>query len=81
VTYEATEKEKSSRCFRRSLFVVQDMRAGDLFTETSLRSIRPGYGLPTERLADILGRRAACDLKRGTPLTWDAIAGRPAAQR
>lgn len=75
VTYDATEKEKSSRSFRRSLFVVEDMHAGDVFTESNLRSIRPGHGLPTKHLGDFLGRRAACNLKRGTPLTWEAVAG------
>jgi pseudaminic acid synthase len=74
VSYEATEKETESRAFRRSLFVVQDMRAGEPFTEQNLRSIRPGFGLHTRYLSEVLGRHARCDIERGTPLAWDLIA-------
>jgi pseudaminic acid synthase len=73
VSYEVTEKEQASRVFRRSLFVVQDMKAGGVFTEDNVRSIRPGHGLHTRHLDDILGRRAACDIERGTPLTWNVV--------
>ena len=59
VSYRVTDKEQASRVFRRSLFVVQDMTAGDVFTEDNVRSIRPGYGLHTRYLGEILGRRAA----------------------
>jgi sialic acid synthase SpsE len=64
------EKESASRVFRRSLFVVEDMKAGEEFTARNLRSIRPGYGLPPKHLGEILGRRAKRDLSRGTPLQW-----------
>ena len=77
VSYEASEKEKSSRSFRRSLFVVADVRAGERFTENNVRSIRPGYGLPTKHTAEVMGRCAARDLKRGTPLAWDMLANQP----
>lgn len=70
VRYEPTEKEMASRIFRRSLFVVKDMKAGEVFTEENVRSIRPGYGLPPKYLPEILRRRAARDLAKGTPLTW-----------
>lgn len=70
VTYEATEKEKSSRSFRRSLFVVQDMQAGDVFTESNLRSIRPGYGLHPRYFNDFIGRAASRAISAGTPLAW-----------
>ncbi len=80
VTYEASEKEKASRCFRRSLFIVQDIKAGDIFTEENVRSIRPSYGLPTKHVVDILGRCATRDLKRGTPLTWDMLTSEPATE-
>jgi len=65
--------ESNSRVFRRSLFVVRDVRRGDFFTAENVRSIRPGHGLHTRYLADVLGRRAACDVERGTPLTWELV--------
>lgn len=75
VRYEVTEMEKASRVFRRSLFVVKDVRAGDKFTKENVRSIRPGYGLHTRYFGEILKRRASKDLKRGTPLDWNHIQG------
>jgi len=80
VRYEVTKREKASRVFRRSLFVVQDMKAGEVFTERNVRSIRPGYGLPTRYLEQILGRRAAQDIERGTLLSWRLVAGECAVQ-
>jgi N-acetylneuraminate synthase len=68
------ERERPSRAFRRSLFVVQDMQAGDPFTEESVRSIRPGDGLAPKHLPAVLGRRAAREIQRGTPLSWNLIA-------
>lgn len=76
VCYEATEGEKASRGFRRSLFVVKDMEAGEEFTRDNVRSIRPGYGLAPKHLGVILGRRAGTDIARGTPLTWDIVGAR-----
>ena len=73
VRYEATEHEAAGRAFRRSLFVVADMKAGDVFTEKNVRSIRPGHGLAPELLPEVLGRRAAKDIARGTPLTCDML--------
>lgn len=73
VNYELTNSEAASRVFRRSLFVVEDVRVGEVFTEKSVRSIRPGHGLPPKHLDDVLGRRAARDIVRGTPLTWELI--------
>ncbi len=73
VNYEVTPREAASRVFRRSLFVVEDMRAGDVFTERNVRSIRPGYGLPPKHLPEVLGRRASRDIERGTPLSWDLV--------
>lgn len=73
VSYEATERESASRAFRRSLFVVEEVKAGEAFTALNIRSIRPGYGLPVKHLPEILGRRAVRDLARGTPVTWDML--------
>jgi len=70
VTYGFSEREAESRVFRRSLFVVQDLKAGDVFTSDNVRSIRPGYGLHTRYLEHIIGRCASRDISRGTPLSW-----------
>jgi len=73
VSYELTEKQKRSRRLARSLFVVRDVRKGEVFTEENVRSIRPGYGLHPKHLKDIIGRRARFDIGAGTPLTWEMI--------
>jgi len=73
VQYEVSEKEAISRRFRRSLFVVEDIAAGQKFTNRNVRSIRPSDGLHPRHLREVIGRTAAQDLKRGTPLSWDII--------
>lgn len=73
VNYERTEGEKGNIVFRRSLYVVRDMAAGEPFTAETVRSIRPGYGLPPKHLPDVLGRGAARPIKRGTPLDWSMV--------
>ena len=73
VSYGPTPDEQRSRVFRRSLFLVRDVRAGDVFTAENIRSIRPGHGLPPKFLHEVIGRRAACDAERGTPVTWELI--------
>ncbi len=73
VSYELTEKTKKSREFSRSLFVVNDIKAGEVFTEDNVRSIRPGFGLHPRHLKDILGKRSTKDIGRGTPLSWDMV--------
>jgi pseudaminic acid synthase len=73
VCYGVTEREKPSRVFRRSLFVVKDTKAGEVFGDENVRSIRPGNGLPPKFLKEVLGRHASRDLKRGTPLDWTAL--------
>jgi N-acetylneuraminate synthase len=73
VRYEASPEERKSRGFRRSLFVVADVATGERFTEENLRSIRPALGLHPRYLEDVLGRRAARDIERGTPLSWDLV--------
>jgi pseudaminic acid synthase len=73
VHYGVGEREAQSRVFRRSLFVVKDMKTGEVFTDENVRSIRPGYGLPPKYLPEILGRRAARDIEKGTPLRWNLV--------
>lgn len=73
VRYEVSKQEAKSHVFRRSLFVVKDMKAGEGFTEENVRSIRPGYGLHPRHLKDILRRRAARDIRQGTPLQWELM--------
>lgn len=74
VHYGLQPDEEVSRVFRRSLFVVQEMAAGDPFTPDNVRSIRPGHGLHTRYLEEVLGRRASQSIARGTPLAWDYVA-------
>jgi pseudaminic acid synthase len=73
VSYGPTEAEKKSIQFRRSLYIVQDLKAGDKLTRESLRAIRPGLGLPTKYLEQVLGRPVSRDVKRGVALTWDVF--------
>jgi pseudaminic acid synthase len=73
VHFGVSEKEEASRIFRRSLFVVKEVKRGELFTASNVRSIRPGNGLHTRHLGDVLGKRAARDVERGTPLSWDLV--------
>ena len=74
VNYAVSPNESKNRMFRRSLFVVQDVKTGEPFTEENLRSIRPGNGLHTRHLPEVLERKAAQDIKRGTPLKWEHVA-------
>lgn len=74
VRYEVSEQEAKTHVFRRSLFVVKDMKAGEVFTQENVRSIRPGHGLHPRHLKDVLGRGAVQDIKRGTSLNWNLIA-------
>jgi N-acetylneuraminate synthase len=73
VYFGLSDKEEASRVFRRSLFVVEDVKRGEIFTAGNVRSIRPGYGLHTRHLSEVLGKRATCDIERGTPLSWDLV--------
>lgn len=73
IQYGATEAEQNSLQFRRSLYVVQDVSAGDVLTKDNLRAIRPGLGLPPKYLELLLGRTVKQALKRGTPLRWDQL--------
>lgn len=73
VSYGPTEKERASLRFRRSLYVAQDMRAGEVFTRQNLRAVRPGLGLPPKYYDTFLGRRVNRDVKQGTPVGWDLL--------
>lgn len=75
VKYGASREEAKSRVFRKSLFIVRDIKKGEILTSSNIRSIRPGYGLHPRHLNEVLGRRAASDLIKGTPLAWDLITG------
>ncbi len=73
IRYGATEGEKPSLKFRRSLYVVKEMHADEPFTAENVRSIRPGYGLAPKYLPLVLGKRAARAIRRGSPLQWNLI--------
>lgn len=73
VSYVLSDKMKSNREFSRSLFVVKDMKKGDIITEDNVRSIRPGFGLHPKYLKEILGKRINKDLKKGTPFKLEFI--------
>jgi N-acetylneuraminate synthase len=75
VSYEASEREQASRVFRRSLFVVEDIKAGEMFTDRNVRSIRPGCGLLPKWLPRVLGKRSGMSIARGTPLDGSMVIG------
>lgn len=71
--FEHSAGVKRSRTFARSLFVVENIKKGELITERNIRSIRPSNGLPPKFLKDLLGKKAKSDIEKGTPLSWDLI--------
>lgn len=73
VSYGMTEGEKQSIQFRRSLYIVKDLKAGDVLTADNVRAIRPGMGLPTKYLEQVLGKTVKQDVRRGTGLDWGLI--------
>ncbi|MGL5335665.1 MAG: pseudaminic acid synthase [Enterovibrio sp.] len=73
VNYERTEAEKGNVKFRRSLYVVKDIKAGEILTHDNVRSIRPGFGLAPKYLEQVLGQTAKVDIKRGTPLAYQYL--------
>jgi pseudaminic acid synthase len=72
-SFGPTEREQSSKIFRKSLFVVENIRAGEAFTSINVRPIRPGAGLPPKHYEEVLGKKATRDLERGTPLDWTMV--------
>ena len=73
ISYDISEQEKNSLMFRRSLYIVEDLKACDIITEKNIRSIRPGKGLPPKYFEAVTGLRVTKDVKRGTPLSWDIL--------
>lgn len=73
VSYGPTEKEKKSLVFRRSLYLAEDVKAGDRLTRENMRAIRPGYGLPPKYYDLLLGKRIVCDAPKGTPISWEMV--------
>lgn len=73
VTYELTQKQTREREHTRSLFVAQDMKAGEVFTAENLKSVRPGCGLHTMYYEELLGKRIKADAKLGTPMSWELV--------
>lgn len=73
VTYDLTDKQLAEREHSRSLFIAQDMKAGDQFTPENLRSVRPGFGLHTKYYDQLLGKKIARDVSMGTPMAWELV--------
>lgn len=73
VTYELTEKQRNSREHSRSLFVVEDVKKGEMFTKENVKSIRPGFGLSPKYYESIIGKKASKDIERGEPLNWTMV--------
>lgn len=73
VSYGPTDEEKKSMKFRRSIYIVKDLKAGDVLTRDNIRVIRPGYGMAPKYLEKLLGKKVAKELKAGTPLNWDSL--------
>lgn len=75
VYYGLTKEERKTRIFRRSLFIVENMKAGQSFNEKNVRSIRPGYGLPPRYYRHVIGKHASKNIARGTPLSPGLVCG------
>jgi pseudaminic acid synthase len=73
IQYGVQRAEEKSRLYKRSLYVAQDIRAGEVFTKENLRVVRPGDGLPPRYYDLLLGKPARQDLRASTPLTWEAL--------
>jgi pseudaminic acid synthase len=73
VVYGGTADESKSRVFRRSLYISRDIKVGDTLTESNLRAVRPGFGLPPSVIDVVMGKRVNRDLVAGTPLAWEHI--------
>ena len=72
-TYELNKEQVESRIYSRSLFVVKDIKAGQIFTADNVKSIRPGIGMHTKYWDEILGKKARCNIEKGTPMDWKYV--------
>lgn len=72
-TYELNKEQVESRIYSRSLFVVKDIKAGEIFTADNVKSIRPGIGMHTKYWDEILGKKARCNIEKGTPMDWKYV--------
>ncbi|MBK8368413.1 MAG: pseudaminic acid synthase [Bacteroidetes bacterium] len=73
IDYKLTDKQQSGRTFSRSLYIVEDIKKGEILTTQNVRSIRPGYGIHPKYYSEILGKTAKFDIEKGTALTWELI--------
>lgn len=73
INYNVQKQEEKSLAFRRSLYIVQDMKSGDVISEQNMRSIRPGLGLAPKYYEAVLGKRVKSDVSKGTALSWELI--------
>ncbi|WP_099190192.1 pseudaminic acid synthase [Tepidibacter mesophilus] len=73
ISYDRSERESKNLKFRRSIFVVEDIKRGEILTENNIRVIRPAYGLKPKYYEDVLGKKSIKDIERGTPLKWDML--------
>jgi len=71
--YKISDVVRDGRNFSRSLFVVKDIKKGEVFSMANIRSIRPGYGIFPKHIKEIIGKKALKDLDRGTPLKWEFV--------
>ncbi len=78
IKYGPTENEKRSMQFRRSLYIAEDMKAGETFTGKNMRVIRPGFGISPKYYEILLGKKVSKDVKKGTPVTWDLVGNQEA---
>lgn len=74
VSYEATEKEKENRAFRKSIFAVKDIKKGEVFTKDNIRIIRPGFGLKPKYYNEVLNKQASQDINKGIPIQFELVA-------
>lgn len=74
IDYGISKSEKTNQCFRRSLFITKDINKGDTFTQSNVKSIRPGYGLAPKYLNTVIGKKSSGTFVKGTPFNWDMLA-------